>query len=181
MGCIRGGVHEFDVIATANHTIAFPKHLDNIRDRNTAAEKEKKETASLKRAKSPTSTTRLSKRPFSCSSQSKSAPSARTATTWQPTSSQASSSRDFAVYDGGCAASQQSDHQHVTSDTSGYEWQASSSNSWYGGRAASQQPGPRSNYYQSDYQSAYLQSPVNSSWNRYENWKSSEQWKEKKW
>ena len=103
--CIQGGVHEFDVIATANHTIAFPKHLDRIRDRNTAAEKEKKETASLKRAKSPTSTTRLSKRPFSCSSQSKSAPSARTATTWQPTSSQASSSRDFAVYDGGCAAS----------------------------------------------------------------------------
>ena len=191
--CVRSGVHAFDAIATANHTVAFPQHLDRIRDRNTAAEKEKMET-SLKRAQNPTSTTRLSKRPFSCSSQSKSAPSAKTATTWQPSLSQASSSRDYAVYDGGRAASQQSDHQHVTSDTSGYEWQASSSNSWYGGRAASQQPGPRSNYYQSDYQSAYLQSPVNSSWYGYErkkdtesgndpwhNWKPSDQWEEKKW
>ena len=162
--CVPRGVHAFDVIATANHTVAFPQHLDRIRDHNAAAEKDKLEI-SLKRAQNQTSTTRWSKRPNS----------------WQPSLSQASSSRDNAVNDGGRAASRQSDHQHVPSENSGYEWQTSSSNSWYGGRAASQQSGPQSSYLQSDHQTAYLQSPANSSWYWHENWKSSDEWKEKRW
>jgi hypothetical protein len=255
--CIQGGVHEFDVIATANHTIAFPEHLDRIRDRNAVAEQEKKEAASRKRTSSawpkeaakssrvasrqlvdgaaaptehnpkragahtakqyrestqlvknasspdalnvvlasvratsrPTSITRQPKRPYSCSSQSKSAPTAKAATPWQPTLSQASSSRD-----GGHAASQQPDPQPTASDTSNHDWRASSSHLWDGGRAASQQPDLRSSYYQSDYKSAYYQSSVKSSWYKYErkndtesgsdpwhNWKPSDQWKEKKW
>ena len=64
-GCVPSGVHAFDVIATANHTVAFPQHLNRIRDHNAAAEKDKLET-SLKRAQNPTSTTRRSKQDKDC-------------------------------------------------------------------------------------------------------------------
>ena len=161
-GCVPSGVHTFDVIATANYTVAFPLHLNRIRDFNAAAEKSKLET-SHKRAPDSSSTTRWSKRPNS----------------WQHLESQASSSRDIAVNDGGRAASRQSDYQHVPSEN--YEWQASSSSSWYGGRAASQQSGHQASYSQSDYETAYLQSPANSTWFWHENWKKSDEWKEKRW
>ena len=161
-GCVPSGVHTFDVIATANYTVAFPLHLNRIRDFNAATEKSKLET-SHKRAPDSSSTTRWSKRPNS----------------WQHLESQASSSRDIAVNDGGRAASRQSDYQHVPSEN--YEWQASSSSSWYGGRAASQQSGHQASYFQSDYETAYLQSPANSTWFWHENWKESDEWKEKRW
>ena len=120
--------------------VAFPLHLDRIREHNAATEKSKLET-SHKRAPDSSATTRWSKRPNS----------------WQYLESQASSSRDNAVNDGGRAASRQSDYQHVPSENP-YEWQASSSSSWYGGRAASQQSGHQASYFQSDYDTAYLQS-----------------------
>jgi len=157
------GVHAFDVIATADYTVAFPLHLERIRKHNVAVEKSKSET-SHKRAADSSSTTRWSKRPNS----------------WQQSESQASSSRDNAVNDGGRAASRQSDYQHVPSENP-YEWQASSSSSWYGGRAASQQSGHQASYFQSDYDTAYLQSPAKSTWFWHESWKESDEWKEKQW
>ena len=129
---VPSGVHAFDVIATANYTVAFPLHLERIRKHNVANEQSRLEVSN-KRAAVPSSTMRWPKRPNS----------------WQHFESQASSSRDSAVNDGGRAASRQSDHQ--------------------------------ASYFQSNYDTAYPQSPANSTWFRRENWNESDEWKEKRW
>ena len=168
------GVHAFDVIATADYTVAFPLHLERIRKHNIAAEISRLET-SHKRASEPSSTTRRPKRP----------------NPWQQSESQASSSRDNAVNEAssltaGSATSSltaggSNPKGRYVSENLGYEWQTSSSSSWYGGRAASQQSGHQDSYSQSNYETAYLQSPANSTWFWHENWKESDEWKKKQW
>jgi hypothetical protein len=91
---VPAGVHAFDVIATANYTVAFPLHLERIRKHNVANEQSRLEVSN-KRAAVPSSSTRWPKRPNS----------------WQHYESQASSSHDNTVNNGGRAASRQSDHQ----------------------------------------------------------------------